>query len=63
MSFIVVMHMMLGGDSPFMTMLITNDGDRHADVDEDDLHLHRFRAPKTCVLNVAALRMTKGKKT
>ena len=31
------------------------DDGRHVDVDEDDLHLHRFRAPKTCVLNVAAL--------
>ena len=39
------------------------DGGRHVDVDEDDLHLHRGRASKTCGLNVAALKMTKGKKT
>ena len=37
------------------------DGGRHVDVDEDDLHLHLFRAPKTCGLNVAALKMMKGK--
>ena len=41
-----------------------NVGDgRHGDVDEDDLHLHHGRAPKTCGLNVAALKMTKGKNT
>ena len=39
------------------------DGGRHGDVDVDDLRLHRLGAPKTCGLNVAALRMTKGKKT
>ena len=63
MSFVVVVHMMLGGDLPFMTMLITNVMVRHVDVDVAELRLHRFRAPKTCGLNVAALKMTKGKKT
>ena len=37
------------------------DGGRHGDVDEDDLRLHHFCTPKTCDLNVAALRMMKGK--
>ncbi len=36
---------------------------RHGDVNVDDLRLHLVCAPKTCGLNVAALRMTKGKKT
>ena len=31
------------------------DGGRHGDVDVDDLRLHRFRAPYTCGLNIAAL--------
>ena len=39
------------------------DDGRHVDVDEDDLHLHHFRAPKTCGLNVVVLRMMKWKKT
>ena len=39
------------------------DGGRHVDVDEDDLHLHLFRAPKTCGLNVGTLKMMKGNKT
>ena len=37
------------------------DGGRHGDVDVDDLRLHCFCAPKTCDLDVAALRMMKGK--
>ena len=37
------------------------DGGRHVDVDVDDLRLHCFCAPKTCDLNVAALRMMNGK--
>ena len=37
------------------------DGGRHGDVDEVDLRLHHFCAPKTCDLNIAALRMMKGK--
>ena len=37
------------------------DGGCHVDVDLDDLLL--FGAPKTCGLNVAALKMMKGKKT
>ena len=61
MSFVVVAHMLLGGDLPFMTRWITNMMVVHGDVDVDDLHLHHFCAPKTCDLNVAALRMMKGK--
>ena len=44
-----------------LPMLFVGDGGRHGDVDEDDLHLHPFCAPKTCDLNVAALRTMKGK--
>ena len=62
MSFVVVVHMVLGGDLPFMTRWITkHDGGRYGDVDVDDLRLHHFCAPKTCDLNVAAFRMMKGK--
>ena len=34
----------------------------HEDVGVDELRLHRVRTPKTCGLNVAALKMTKWKK-
>ena len=34
---------------------------RHGDVDVDDLRLHHFCAPKISDMNVAALRMMKGK--
>ena len=46
MSFVIVVHMILGGDLPFMTMLITN---------------VMVVAMEMIDLVVAALKMTKGK--
>ena len=55
MSFVIVVHMMLG-------VLPYDVGDgRHGDVDVDDLRLYRLGAPKMIDLVAAALKMTKGK--